>query len=364
MISAKAIRKIALLTQVFLCSILFVSSAPAVAQPLTGWNLVWSDEFNGTTLDAAKWGLELNEGDPGDAVYTSRSQNLFVANGNLALQAQKESYSGKQYTSTQISTRNKGYWKYCRIDVRAKLPYGQGMWPAIWMMPNNPAYGGWPSSGEIDIMENLGKNTRLEYTTIHYGVANRSSQGTYTTQVGSSLSDSFHVYTMVWDSASFKFYLDSSNNFWNLNSWSPDNVTFPKPFDQPFFLIIDLAVGGSWGGPADNITVFPQQVLVDWVRVYQRQNSTEILPSSAAHSSGSHVINTFGQILSYNLESSTDVRIGLCDALGRNVISLVDGYRSAGRYSIYLSAHGVRKGVYVCFIETDNKRDVQKIFVK
>ena len=118
------------------------------AQPLDGWKLVWSDEFNGAGLDSGKWALELKEGDPGAAVYTQRSQNLSVSEGYLALQAQKENYGGKQFTATQISTRNKGAWKYCRIDVRAKLPYGQGMWPAIWMMPTDNTYGAWPASGQ------------------------------------------------------------------------------------------------------------------------------------------------------------------------------------------------------------------------
>lgn len=253
-----------------------------MAQPLDGWKLVWSDEFNGAVLDTSKWGLELNEGDPGIAGYTNRSQNLFVANGNLAVQAQKESYNGKQYTSTQISSRNKGSWKYCRIDVRAKLPAGQGMWPAIWMMPEKPvAYGGWPASGEIDIMENLGSNTRLTYTTLHYGAGNQSSQGTYTVAANQTLSDTFHVYTMIWDSTFFTFTLDSTHTYYQLNHWSPDNVAFPKPFDQPFFLMFDLAIGGSWAGPPDSATVFPQSMLVDWVHVYQRQTTLSIEPIRA-----------------------------------------------------------------------------------
>ncbi len=257
-------------------SLAFLSRSPA-AQPLDGWKLVWSDEFTGSAVDPTKWALELNEGDPGEVVYTNRSQNLSVSDGLLALQAQKENYGGKQFTSTQISTRNKGAWKYCRIDVRAKLPYGQGIWPAIWMMPTQPvAYGSWPRSGEIDIMENLGDNPRLTYTTLHYGAGNQSIQGTYTTPADKTLSDDFHVYTMIWDSTSFSFTLDSTHTYYSTNKWSPDNVAFPKPFDQEFFLILDLAVGGSWAGPPDSTTVFPQKMLVDWVRVYQRQSTSAI----------------------------------------------------------------------------------------
>jgi len=272
----KAMAGMAMLT----CAALLPRSP--LAQPLDGWKLVWSDEFNGAGLDSAKWALELKEGDPGVAAFTNRAQNLSVSDGFLALQAQKENYGGKQFTATQISTRNKGVWKYCRIDVRAKLPSGQGMWPAIWMMPNAPvAYGSWPRSGEIDIMESLGNNTRLTYTTLHYGAGNQSIQGTYTAPANQTLSDTFHVYTMIWDSTSFSFTLDSTHAYYSTNKWSPDNVAFPKPFDQPFFLMLDLAVGGSWAGAPDSSTVFPQKMLVDWVRVYQRQSSASARPFSA-----------------------------------------------------------------------------------
>lgn len=287
------------------------------AQPLDGWKLVWSDEFNGTALDTTKWGLELNEGDPGAAAFTNRPQNLFVSNGYLTLQGQKENYNGKQYTATQISSRNKGFWKYCRIDVRAKLPYGQGMWPAIWMMPMQPvAYGSWPRSGEIDVMENLGNNTRLLYTTLHYGSGNASNEGTYTMPANQSLSDSFHVYTMIWDSASFSFTLDSANNYYRLNQWSPDNVTFPKPFDQPFFLMFDLAIGGSWAGLPDSTTVFPQQMLVDWVHVYQRQTPLAIHSTAKANRGGPGKLGS-ETILWRKANEKSHAPYGFFDGLGR-----------------------------------------------
>ena len=292
--------------------------ARSPAQPLDGWKLVWSDEFNGTALDSGKWALELKEGDPGEAVYTNRAANLSVSDGYLALQAQKENYGGKNYTATQISTRNKGVWKYCRIDVRAKLPYGKGMWPAIWMMPNAPvAYGTWPRSGEIDIMENLGANPRLTYTTLHYGAGNQSIQGTYTTPADQSLSDTFHVYTMIWDSTSFSFTLDSTHTYYSTNKWSPDNVAFPKPFDQPFFLMLDLAVGGSWGGPPDSATVFPQKMLVDWVRVYQRKSPASILPYGSRRETIASPSLGYGQTPRGTWDGGPLGRPGFYDGLGR-----------------------------------------------
>lgn len=344
---------------------LLLFSGNLQAQPMNGWKLVWSDEFNGAALDTGKWALELNEGDPGVAAYTSRPQNLSVSGGSLVLQAQKESYGGKQYTSTQISSRNRGSWKYCRIDVRARLPYGQGMWPAIWMMPMQPVdYGGWPRSGEIDIMENLGNNTRLTYTTLHYGASNQSSQGKYTVAATQSLSDSFHVYTMIWDSGSFSFTLDSIHNYYSVNKWSPDNVAYPKPFDQPFFLIFDLSIGGSWAGPPDSTTVFPGKMLVDWVRVYQRQAPVAARPAPVLRSGGAGAgVRMSGNVLWYDLERETNVRIGLFDGLGRLVIAFAGGRQHAGRNSFGLPSR-IRSGVYMCEFESGRNRQINRIVVR
>jgi beta-glucanase (GH16 family) len=320
---------------------------PAGAQSLDGWSLVWSDEFNGTSLDASKWQLELNEGDHGMSAYTSRPQNLFVAEGCLALQAQKESYNGMQYTSTQVSSRNKGHWKYGRFDIRAKLPYGKGMWPAIWMMPNNPAYGGWPRSGEIDIMENLGDNTRLVYATLHYGTTNQMSQGTYTTTTEDrSLSDTFHVYTMIWDTNSFSFYLDSVHNYWNCSTWSPNNVAYPKPFDQTFFMMFDLAIGGSWGGPPDAATVFPQKMLVDWIRVYRRQNTSVIKQRTENRDCGKRPVAINGKWIELALKTGALAGFTLHDIAGREVIRITGGTPVAGRIRFPIPAT-LSRGFYV-----------------
>jgi beta-glucanase (GH16 family) len=319
-------------------SVVLLPLASADAQSLNGWSLIWSDEFNGTSLDASKWQLELNEGDHGMSAYTSRPQNLYLSDGCLVLQAQKENYSGKSYTSTQISSRNKGQWKYGRFDIRAKLPYGKGLWPAIWMMPNNPAYGGWPSSGEIDIMENLGDNTQLLYSTLHYGPSNQMSQGTYTTPANQSLSDSFHVYTMIWDTNSFTFYLDSVHNYWNCGKWSPSNVAYPKPFDQMFFMMFDLAVGGSWGGPPDTSTVFPQKMLVDWIRVYRLQNPSEIMLRAENCGSGKFPVTISGKWIELDLKTGALTGFSLHDMSGREVVRIIDGTRVADRIRLSIPA--------------------------
>jgi len=287
----------------YMICLLFLFARILQAQPLTGWKLVWSDEFSGAT------------------------------------------YSGKQYTATQISSRNKGSWKYCRIDVRAKLPYGQGIWPAIWMMPQQPvAYGGWPRSGEIDIMENLGDNTRLTYTTLHFGNSNQSVQGKYTVPANQTLSDSFHVYTMVWDSGSFSFTLDSVHNYYTTKNWSPDNVSYPKPFDQPFFLMFDLAVGGSWGGLPDSTTVFPQKFLIDWVRVYQRQPASLAQPAKPVGAGSGLSVRSIANRHAIVIHSQDRGRkiVRLINVAGECVLrkeTMLDGQTE-------IQTHGLPAGVY------------------
>jgi beta-glucanase (GH16 family) len=334
-------------------AVVLLPTAFIEAQPLNGWSLIWSDEFNGTSLDRTKWQLEMNEGDHGESAYTERTQNLYVADGCLVLQAQKEKYSGEQYTSTQVSSRNMGHWKYGRFDIRAKLPYGQGMWPAIWMMPNNPAYGGWPRSGEIDIMENLGNNTRLFYSTLHHSITNEMLQGTYTTPVGQSLSDTFHVYTMIWDTGSFAFYIDSVHNYYNTKTWSPSNVAYPKPFDQTFFMMFDLAVGGSWGGLPDSTTVFPQKMLVDWIRVYKRDNSTGIEPRAENTLFGKPPVKISGKWIEMDLKAGVPVNLRLHDMAGREVARM-DYTRNTGVNRVLVPAT-LSRGFYVWKLVTDGK---------
>lgn len=244
------------------------------------------------------------------------SANSFVQNGNLVIQTE---YNGSQYTSTQLRTVND--WRFCRIDIRAKLPRGGGMWPAFWMMATNQSYGAWPLSGEIDIMENLGNNVNQMYTTLHFGAGNSMIQGTANAPANASLADSFHVYTMIWDSGSFNFYLDG-NNYFNVTSWSPGNVAYPAPFDVPFYLMLNIAVGG-WAGAIDN-SVFPQQMLVDYVRVYKRQAaSTEIARTTpkTVHNRASATKAIF-MAAGNRVELSQNVPVGtktvdICDIAGK-----------------------------------------------
>lgn len=236
---------------------------------IPGWTLVWNDEFSGTSIDPKKWSHEVNGNGGGNnelQYYTDRPVNSYVDSGKLVIVALKESYSGKAYTSARMRTLFKGDWLYGRFDIRAKLPYGQGLWPAIWMLPSDWEYGGWPASGEIDIMELLGHETNKVYGTIHYGPDPQhhlQKGGSYRLPSGTFAGD-FHTFTIEWDSVHFAWYVDGVAYF---------AATAQSPFDRRFHLLLNVAVGGNWPGSPDDFTTFPQKMIVDYVRVYKKEPS-------------------------------------------------------------------------------------------
>lgn len=234
--------------------------------------LVWSDEFDYTGLPAAsKWTCEEGGNGWGNnelQYYTmNRTQNARVENGVLIIEALKESYSGRDYTSARLVSTNKGDWLYGRIEARAKVPGGKGTWPAIWLLPTDWAYGNWPSSGEIDIMEHVGYDPTHIFGTAHTAVYN-SPMGT---QKGSSVTGSdwetaFHVYAIEWSPTRIDFIVDDTKyyTFNNEGGWQK------WPFDQRFHCILNLAIGGSWGGAQGvDPSIFPKRMEIDYVRVYQ-----------------------------------------------------------------------------------------------
>jgi len=244
-----------------------------------GWRLVWHDEFDGPGIDSAKWGFEVNGRGGGNnelQYYTDREENAFVEDGALVIQALKEQYTGtdgtRNYTSARIRTKNKGDWKYGRFDIRARLPYGQGIWPAIWMMPTDAVYGSWPASGEIDIMEELGQEPKRVYQTLHFGGVGAHAQtgGSYVLKSG-DFSEDFHLYTLEWDSTAMRWSVDGTVVLTKkVDSWYTTAAPRPAPFNQRFYLILNLAVGGNWPKSPNATTVFPQRLTVDYTRVYQK----------------------------------------------------------------------------------------------
>ena len=235
--------------------------------------LVWNDEFNYTGLpDSTKWSYNTGGNGWGNnekQFYTrSRLQNANVKNGILTITAIKENYEVAGFTSARLVSKNKGDWTYGRFEIKAKMPRGRGLWPAIWMMPTDGKYGGWPASGEIDIMEHVGYLPDSVFATVHTEAYNH----TIGTQKGTNvfrkdLSDAFHVYTLDWDENEIRIFIDNELYF----TYKNEKKTYREwPFDQPFHLILNVAVGEDWGGKKGiDEGVFPQSMQVDWVRVYQ-----------------------------------------------------------------------------------------------
>lgn len=257
-----------------LCLYIFLTVHTTSAQT---WELVWSDEFDGVTLNANKWSLQFGDGCPSLCGWGNNElewysgTNHAVSNGMLTITAKEESVSGKNYTSTRMRSINKGDWTYGRIEVRAKMPVGQGLWPAIWMLPTNPSiYGVWAASGEIDIMEYLGHKPNEVLGTIHFGgpwPQNQFTSKTFTLPSG-SFNDDFHVFSIEWEKETIRWYVDDEL-YSTLSNWSTTAGTFPAPFDVDFHLLINLAVGGNLPGNPDATTSFPQELVVDYVRVYE-----------------------------------------------------------------------------------------------
>jgi len=263
---------------ILLCAALMPSQIMAQKTKSAFKKLVWSEEFNYTGLpDSTKWGYDHGNGCPDICgwgnreleYYTwNRKENARVEGGNLVIEARKEEMGGMKYTSARLQTKNKGDWKYGRIEVRAQIPAGKGMWPAIWLLPTKWEYGGWPKSGEIDIMENVGYWPDSIMGTVHTNAYN-GMLGTQKTR-GISIKNSnktFHVYAIEWTAEELIFFVDGKE----YNRFKNEHKDFASwPFDKAFHLVMNIAVGGDWGGKYGvDDGVFPQRMVVDWVRVYQ-----------------------------------------------------------------------------------------------
>lgn len=261
---------------------------PATTIPDEQWEMVWNDEFNAPSVDASKWTVQDTELVYNNELqYYSPNNTRIVKDGNrnvLQIEAKREQKGSKNYTSGKLITKEKGDWTYGKVVVRAKLPIQQGMWPAIWMMPTDEAhYGGWPASGEIDIMELIGGQNKDHeiYSTIHYDSkkadgSHGHDQGKFTLPQGESFADEYHDFQVEWLPGMIRFYVDGKlhhqiNNWQTTAAGQPESYTFPAPFDRPFYLILNLAVGGDWPGSPENDFV-SEKMNVDFVRVYSYKN--------------------------------------------------------------------------------------------
>jgi len=241
------------------------------------WELVWSDEFDGAALDLSKWEFEVNaRGGGNNELQYYVTNNVHVRDGQLVIEARREKFIGpegtREFTSSRIRTKRKGDWLYGRFEARARLPQGRGIWPAIWMMPTDERYGGWPHSGEIDIMELLGHEPGKVHGTLHYSRkgGRHTYTGTNTTLAAGAFADGFHVFRLEWETNAMRWYVDD-RLYQTQTNWQSRAHAFPAPFDQRFHLLLNLAVGGNWPGNPNAATTFPQQMIVDYVRVYRRR---------------------------------------------------------------------------------------------
>jgi beta-glucanase (GH16 family) len=279
------------------CSVALVLSLATPAR--AAWTLVWADEFeqaNGTSPDSSKWGFDVGGGGFGNnqqEYNTARTNNARIQDGHLVIEAKQENYMGRSYTSARMLTKGKAAWTYGRIEARIKIPRGQGIWPAFWTLGTNidGAGGvGWPACGEIDIMENIGKTNNNEQGKI-YGTIHGPAQGggpynggagvgsSYTLPGGAKYADDFHIFAIEWTTNQIKWYMDDQQYFTATPNSLPAGGTWP--FTKPQFILLNVAVGGNWPGYPSNYTVFPQQMLVDYVRVYSFSNAPAIPPTTS-----------------------------------------------------------------------------------
>ncbi len=343
------------MTKRLISSLLMLVSIPLYAQQ---WQLVWSDEFNGAGLDQSKWSYQIGTGTPligwGNnelQYYTNRPVNVDVFDGHLWIVAQRENFGGMQYTSARIRTRNKGDWRYGRIEMRAKLPTGRGLWPAFWMMPTDEVFGGWPRSGEIDIMELIGQQPNRVHGTIHFATPSlqHQYQGTFYTLPQGTFNDDFHLFWIEWQQNEIKWYVDSTLYFTRV----PANLGGANwPFNERFHIILNVAVGGNWPGSPDSTTVFPQAMVVDYVRVYQRSPlSAQNTPEKPTHFAlEQNYPNPFNPTttFTYQLATPSDVRLEVFDVLGKKIATLVSARQEAGSYTVNFNAaqYNLSSGVY------------------
>ncbi len=243
------------------------------AQAIPGRTLLWADEFSqvdGTKPDSAKWGYDIGGTGWGNnelQYYSDRTQNARIEGGQLVIEARKENLNQKNYTSARLLTRDKVSWTYGRIEARIKIPKGQGIWPAFWMLGANIGNVGWPLCGEIDIMENIGSLPSTLYGTLHGpGYSGGGGISGNTVLAGAALGDDFHVYAIEWEENRIRWFLDGQQFF----TLTPANLPGGSAwvFNAPQFLILNVAVGGNWPGNPGTSTVFPQRMTVDYVRVY------------------------------------------------------------------------------------------------
>ncbi len=312
------------------------------------YQLIWSDDFNDTSVDLNKWTFEIGNnngwGNNELEYYTNRKENAYIENGILIIKAIKENYGGKSYTSARMKTQGKFSVKYGKIEARIKLPYGKGIWPAFWTLGDAISFLGWPKCGEIDIMEMVGGGTsgdKTVYGTAHWDNNGHAQYGLSYRLATGNFSDAFHVFSIEWDSQKIIWKVDGSQ-FCRIDLNASLNA-----LREPHFLLLNLAVGGNWPGNPDNTTVFPQTMAVDYVNVYQL--STDIEQESRViddFSLEQNYPNPFNPstVISYKVKAANNISLKVYDILGREVATLVNEFQNPGTYKSQFSIRDLSEG--------------------
>ena len=332
------------------------------------WQLVWSDEFNEQSIDGSNWTKEIGGNGWGNnelQYYTDRDTNAYIDNGYLVIQALKENYSSWQYTSARLKSQTKRFFKYGKVVARIKLPYSQGIWPAFWMMGESLPFLGWPNCGEIDIVELIGgvNNDNTVYGTAHWGDenGNHAQYGNSYSLSSGIFADNFHLFSIEWDEQQIKWFVD--NHLYVTLDITPPTLS---EFHDDFFILLNVAVGGSWPGYPDSTSVFPQKMIVDYVRVYQdNPNGVE---------EGSNIPSDFNLYqnfpnpfnpntkITYELPVQSDVKINIYNLLGEKIQAYNFDALNAGMHSINFNATGLSSGVYVYEIYANSSGNYSEYF--
>lgn len=320
--------------------------------------LLWSDEFNGTSVNTGIWTFETGAGGWGNnELQYYRSQNASVSGGILTITAKKENYGGAAYTSARLKTQGKYSKQYGFIQARLKCPMGQGLWPAFWMLGANIGSVGWPACGEIDIMEHVNSENRV-YGTIHW---NGPSGYAYYSGNKTTTPASWHDYQVNWNNYGLKWYVDGVQ-YHAANT--ENNINSTEEFHRPFFFLLNFAVGGNWPGSPNASTVFPAYYQIDYVRVYQQSaaKSAQISDTEVADAGMYPNPLTSGmltlKVANYNPESP--VMVSFIDMSGKVVLR-----KSASASSLQIDAKGLlRSGMYNVVVENGTSRTTQKLVIK
>ncbi|MBN2000697.1 family 16 glycosylhydrolase [candidate division KSB1 bacterium] len=333
------------------------------------WALVWSDEFNDETINPAIWTRQTGGHGWGNnelQYYTDRDDNAFLQEGMLIIKAMKENYQGNNYTSARLTSRNKKSFRYGKIEARIKLPYGQGIWPAFWMMGVNYGSVGWPKCGEIDIMEMIGGDNRenIVHGTVHWDHdGNYASYGKSFKLNSGTFAQDFHIFYIIWENNKIEWYVDDVR--YNVIDITPDALS---EFHQEFFIQLNLAVGGRWPGNPDGSTEFPQKLTIDYVRVYQHETDNHV--QAGYHTPEKKVLfqnypNPFNAqtVISFSLDRKTFATLKIFDVNGRLIASLLGADMSPGDHSMIFSSehYGLPSGIYFAVLETERHTVARKL---